>query len=88
LAEVIIDPRFSVVEILTRNSVIPHQEATPDGAIENVSDRDLVGIKNFVSVQSDRIWFAPLAMADYRLYFAKDGNELIILFCGGTKSRQ
>ena len=24
----------------------------------------------------------------YRLYFAKDGNELIILFCGGTKSRQ
>jgi putative addiction module killer protein len=24
----------------------------------------------------------------YRVYFAKDGNELIILFCGGTKSRQ
>ncbi len=22
------------------------------------------------------------------MYFAKDGNELIILFCGGTKSRQ
>lgn len=24
----------------------------------------------------------------YRLYFAKDGDELILLFCGGTKSRQ
>jgi putative addiction module killer protein len=24
----------------------------------------------------------------YRVYFAKDGNELIILFCGGTKARQ
>jgi putative addiction module killer protein len=24
----------------------------------------------------------------YRVYFAKDGNELVILFCGGTKSRQ
>ena len=24
----------------------------------------------------------------YRVYFAKDGNELVILFCGGTKARQ
>jgi len=24
----------------------------------------------------------------YRLYYAKDGDELILLFCGGTKSRQ
>ena len=24
----------------------------------------------------------------YRLYFATDGDELIVLFCGGTKSRQ
>lgn len=24
----------------------------------------------------------------YRVYFAKDGNEIIILFCGGTKARQ
>lgn len=24
----------------------------------------------------------------YRVYFAKDGDELIILFCGGIKARQ
>ncbi|MBC8874622.1 MAG: type II toxin-antitoxin system RelE/ParE family toxin [Planctomycetes bacterium] len=24
----------------------------------------------------------------YRVYFTKDGDELVILFCGGTKSRQ
>jgi len=24
----------------------------------------------------------------YRVYFAKDGDELVILFCGGTKARQ
>ena len=24
----------------------------------------------------------------YRIYFAMDGEELIILFCGGTKTRQ
>jgi putative addiction module killer protein len=24
----------------------------------------------------------------YRVYFAKDGDELVILFCGGTKTRQ
>lgn len=24
----------------------------------------------------------------YRVYFAKDGSELVLLFCGGTKARQ
>jgi putative addiction module killer protein len=24
----------------------------------------------------------------YRLYFARDGNDLVLLLCGGTKSRQ
>ncbi|MFT5323274.1 MAG: putative addiction module killer protein [Planctomycetaceae bacterium] len=24
----------------------------------------------------------------YRIYYARDGDELVILFCGGTKSRQ
>lgn len=24
----------------------------------------------------------------YRVYFAKDGDELVLLFCGGTKARQ
>jgi hypothetical protein len=47
LAEVIFDPRFSVVEILPRNGIIPHEETTPDGAIEDVSDRDFVGVKDF-----------------------------------------
>jgi hypothetical protein len=36
-----------VVEIFTRNSIVPHEETTPDGAIEDVSDRDFFGIKNF-----------------------------------------
>ena len=26
--------------------------------------------------------------AGYRLYFGKDGNDLVILLCGGTKKRQ
>jgi putative addiction module killer protein len=24
----------------------------------------------------------------YRVYYAKDGDELVVLFCGGTKARQ
>lgn len=24
----------------------------------------------------------------YRLYYAKDGNEIVLLLCGGSKSRQ
>ncbi len=24
----------------------------------------------------------------YRLYYARDGKDLVLLFCGGTKSRQ
>ena len=24
----------------------------------------------------------------YRIYYAKDGEDLVLLFCGGTKSRQ
>jgi hypothetical protein len=49
LAEVLFDPYLSVVEILPRNRIIPHQEITPDGAIEDVSDRDFVGVKNFAT---------------------------------------
>jgi hypothetical protein len=47
LAEVLFDPHLSVIEILPRNRIIPHEETTPDGAIEDVSDRDFIGIKNF-----------------------------------------
>lgn len=35
-------------------------------------------------VYEQKIDFAP----GYRAYFGKDGNEIVILLCGGTKKRQ
>jgi putative addiction module killer protein len=42
------------------------------------------GIKWFDGIGEYRIDWGP----GYRIYLAKDGNELIILFGGGTKKRQ
>ncbi|MEM8505809.1 MAG: type II toxin-antitoxin system RelE/ParE family toxin [Cyanobacteria bacterium P01_D01_bin.1] len=41
-------------------------------------------IKWFGSIGEYRINWGP----GYRLYLAKEGNQLIILFCGGTKKGQ
>jgi len=35
-------------------------------------------------VYEQKIDFGP----GYRVYFGKDGNEIVILLCGGTKKRQ
>ncbi|MEM9211836.1 MAG: type II toxin-antitoxin system RelE/ParE family toxin [Pseudomonadota bacterium] len=35
-------------------------------------------------VSERRIDFGP----DYRVYFGRDGDEIVILLCGGTKKRQ
>lgn len=35
-------------------------------------------------VYEQKIYFGP----GYRVYFGKDGDEIIILLCGGTKKRQ
>ena len=36
------------------------------------------------SIFEQKIDFGP----GYRVYFGKDGNEIVILLCGGTKKRQ
>lgn len=46
----------------------------------NFGDRKSVGS----GVWERRIHFEK----GYRIYYALDGKELVILFCGGTKSRQ
>ena len=49
-------------------------------ALGNLSNVKGVG----VGVQEFRIDFGP----GYRVYFGKDGDRLVILLAGGTKSRQ
>lgn len=48
--------------------------------VGNLGDRRSVG----GGIWERRIHFEK----GLRLYFAKDGDDLVLLFCGGTKSRQ
>jgi putative addiction module killer protein len=54
-------------------------------ALTRVELGNLSNVKSVgAGVQEFRIDFGP----GYRIYFGKDGNQLVILLAGGTKSRQ
>ncbi len=47
LLQVFFDPNLSVIKILARDRVIAHQKASSDGPIIDMSDRNLIGVKDF-----------------------------------------
>jgi putative addiction module killer protein len=54
-------------------------------ALARIETGNLSNVKTIgAGVLEFRINFGP----GYRLYFGRDGNELVILLAGGTKSRQ
>ena len=54
-------------------------------ALERISDGNLSNVKSVGSgVLEYRIDFGP----GYRIYLGRDGDRLVILLAGGTKSRQ
>ncbi|WP_372721069.1 hypothetical protein [Novipirellula sp.] len=47
LYQVLFDPIFAMVEVLTGDWVVSHQEAPPNSPSPDVSDRNFVGIEDF-----------------------------------------
>jgi putative addiction module killer protein len=85
---------FRVEEYVREDGSIPftawfdqldHQAAAKVAtAVARLSAGNTSSIKWFSSIGEIRIDWGP----GYRVYLAKDGEALIILFCGGTKKRQ
>ena len=83
-----------VEEYVRENGSIPfktwfdhldHQAAAKVAtAVARVSAGNTSSIRWFSGIGEVRIDWGP----GYRVYLAKDGETLIILFCGGTKKRQ
>jgi putative addiction module killer protein len=61
-----------------------HAAAKVATAIARVSAGNTSSIKWFSGIGEIRIDWGP----GYRVYLAKDGEALILLFCGGAKKRQ
>ena len=62
-----------------------HAAAKVATALERIADGNLSNVKPVGNgVLEYRIDFGP----GYRIYFARDGGQLIILLAGGTKKRQ
>ena len=62
----------------------PHAAAKAATAVTRLSLGNTSNVKWFSGIGEYRIDWGP----GYRVYLAKDGNSLIILFGGGTKKRQ
>jgi len=85
---------FRVKEYIREDGAIPfktwfdrldHQAAAKVAtAVARLSAGNTSSIKWFSGIGEIRIDWGP----GYRVYVAKDGETLIILFCGGTKRRQ
>lgn len=64
---------------------LDHQAAAKVAtAVARVSAGNTSSIKWFSGIGEIRIDWGP----GYRVYLAKDGESLILLFCGGAKKRQ
>jgi putative addiction module killer protein len=62
-----------------------HAAAKMATALERIADGNLSGVKGVGrGVLEYRVDFGP----GYRIYFGRDGGQLIILLAGGTKKRQ
>ena len=61
-----------------------HASAKVATALARLSTGNTSSIKWFGGIGELRIDWGP----GYRVYLARDGERLIILFCGGTKKRQ
>jgi putative addiction module killer protein len=62
----------------------PHAAAKVATAVVKLSLGNTSHVKWFSGIGELRIDWGP----GYRVYLAKDGDTLIVLFCGGTKKRQ
>jgi putative addiction module killer protein len=62
----------------------PHAAAKVASAVARLSLGNTSTVKWFRGIGELRIDWGP----GYRVYLAKDGDSLVLLFCGGTKKRQ
>jgi putative addiction module killer protein len=62
----------------------PHAAAKVTTAVARLSLGNTSNVKWFRGIGEIKIDWGP----GYRVYLAKDGETLVLLFCGGTKKRQ
>ena len=63
---------------------IPHGAVKVATAVARLSLGNTSNVKWFGGLGELRIDWGP----GYRVYLARDGDALVLLFCGGTKKRQ
>ncbi len=62
----------------------PHAAAKIATAVARLSLGNISNVKWFSGLGELKVDWGP----GYRVYLAKDGGTLVLLFCGGTKKRQ
>jgi putative addiction module killer protein len=62
----------------------PHAAAKVTTAVTRLSLGNTSNVKWFSGIGEIKVDWGP----GYRVYVAKDGETLVLLFCGGTKKRQ
>lgn len=62
----------------------PHAAAKVATAVARLSLGNPSNVKWFSGIGEIKVDWGP----GYRVYLAKDGETLVLLFCGGTKKRQ
>lgn len=66
------------------NQLDAHAAAKVATAVARLSLGNTSNVKWFSGIGELRVDWGP----GYRVYLAKDGDALVLLFCGGTKKRQ